>query len=430
MLAGDASTAAVESYVSAVYRDLLHRPADVASLAYWTSRIEQGQPITRFATEIAHSHEFYSTLIADDYRAILGRNVDDTGLNYWLGFLDAGMSDAQFEAELSATDEFFQRAGGTDETFIQGLYQNMLGRSVDVDAQHFWLEQMQAGASRAEISRDLAFSPERREQRVAQDYADVLHQAPDPQGLVYWSRQLAGGLSNEDLSAAFASSHVYFNEQSGQPITTVPLAPDDSEWRSELAQIDAQAQAADPPVLFVGDSITANWTVGPGLPVWNQVFAPLGAMQAGIYGDETQGVLWRLDHSELSNLHPKLVVLMIGTNNLTEGDSPADVAQGIEAIVTRLRQLYPDAHLALMGVLPRGATADDPLRQAVDQVNSRIQGLADGVHVTYVDFSSSLLNPDGTFRPGTMLPGLIHIDLPGYAAWTSAIMPEVKAALG
>ena len=43
-------------------------------------------------------------------------------------------------------------------------------------------------------------------------------------------------------------------------------------------------------VVFLGDSITQGW-LGEGLPVWNESYAKLGAVNLGIGGDEVQHVL-------------------------------------------------------------------------------------------------------------------------------------------
>src|SRR4051812_11010904 len=62
----------------------------------------------------------------------------------------------------------------------------------------------------------------------------------------------------------------------------------------------ATAARGGNPVVFLGDSITYRWGdaghVGPGASAWQQAFAPLGAANFGINGDQTGNVLWRVDH--------------------------------------------------------------------------------------------------------------------------------------
>jgi beta-glucosidase len=421
---------ALDGYVASIYQDLLHRPVDAAGQAYWVDRIDQGAPLDRVAAAFVHGGEHFSALIESTYQSALGRAPGPQELNYWVAAFQGGMSDEQFEASVFSSDEFRQRAGASDAAFIDGIYQSLFGRSADPSAQAFWNEQLATGASWSVVAEQLTHSVEREQRRVEDDYADVLHAPGDPEGIAYWTEQLIAGLSNEDLLTQFASSHAYFERQTGQPIATVPLASDFGSWQSDVAAIDARVGQSRPDLLFVGDSITANWNAAEGAGVWTGVYAARNAAQAGVFGDETQGLLWRLEHTALANLNPKLVVLLIGTNNLTEGDSPADVAAGIQAVVQTLRQNYPNAKILLMGVLPRGASADDPLREAAAATNQLIVGLADGQHVDYVDLWPSLLYPDGAVQPGVMLPGLIHLDTIGYQKWAAAIEPLVRATIG
>ncbi|CAG7705891.1 unnamed protein product, partial [Allacma fusca] len=86
-------------------------------------------------------------------------------------------------------------------------------------------------------------------------------------------------------------------------------------------------------VLFYGDSITEGWN-GAGKPVYDKEYAPLGTANYGIFGDKTEHVLWRIINGEVEGLHPKVIVLKIGTNN--EEDTVDNIVRGITAIVQEL----------------------------------------------------------------------------------------------
>src|SRR5512145_456310 len=113
-------------------------------------------------------------------------------------------------------------------------------------------------------------------------------------------------------------------------------------------------------IYFEGDSITRRWgaTDYPELLAnWNQNFFGWNAANFGWGADRTQNILWRLEHGELDGVHPKVIVLLAGTNNV--GAQPRDeqtideIAGGIKAIVDLCRQKAPDATVVVTAIFPR-----------------------------------------------------------------------------
>ena len=109
---------------------------------------------------------------------------------------------------------------------------------------------------------------------------------------------------------------------------------------------------------------------------------------------------------------PKVVVLMIGTNNLRT-DTVADIDKGTEAIVNRVRTKHPTTKVLLLGVLPMGVDPKDPmiagLRQKVIEINERLKAFADGSSVVFLDFGDKLLNKDGTTSAAMRADG-VHLE--------------------
>jgi lysophospholipase L1-like esterase len=68
-------------------------------------------------------------------------------------------------------------------------------------------------------------------------------------------------------------------------------------------------------VLFLGDSTTDFWRRDNVEEIWAN-FNRYASANFGISGDKTQHVLWRIENGELNNIKPKVVLIMIGTNNL------------------------------------------------------------------------------------------------------------------
>jgi lysophospholipase L1-like esterase len=174
-------------------------------------------------------------------------------------------------------------------------------------------------------------------------------------------------------------------------------------------------------LIFDGDSITDNWQ-GSGKEVWKARYGALKATDFGISGDKVQHVLWRLQHGELDGQNPKLIMLMIGTNN--RGENPKEVADGIKLVLNEYETRCPNAHILLLGVFPRGAAANNPDRDWIAKVNALISTYDDGKRVTYLDFGAKFLQPDGTLT-AEIMPDFLHPSAKGYEIWADAIQPVI-----
>jgi lysophospholipase L1-like esterase len=190
-----------------------------------------------------------------------------------------------------------------------------------------------------------------------------------------------------------------------------------------------QAKAGGFDVLFLGDSITANWA-GPGKAAWDKVIAPFTAANFGFPGDKTEDVLWRLDNGELAGaLAPKVIVLMLGTNNTRlRKDPPESIAAGIGAIVDRLYQRFPKTPVLLFAIFPHGATPEDPVRKNNEATNALLARFEGWHNMRYRNINAKLLEADGTL-PQEMMPDLLHPGPKGYEIWAAALEPELRMLL-
>jgi GDSL-like Lipase/Acylhydrolase family len=153
-------------------------------------------------------------------------------------------------------------------------------------------------------------------------------------------------------------------------------APTPSPYPSALERLKWINQAVNSTrysMLIFGDSLTEGWDA----TVWERSQAPRGALNAGVSGDRTDHLLWRLQHGNLAGPQPKAVVQLIGTNDLAYGRSPELTADGIRANLEMLRQRLPEARILLLGLLPREESPSALLRVEVAQVNRLIRDCAD-----------------------------------------------------
>jgi lysophospholipase L1-like esterase len=176
-------------------------------------------------------------------------------------------------------------------------------------------------------------------------------------------------------------------------------------------------------VLFLGDSITERFP-HDAPQVWRDNMVPRGVLDAGVSGDRTEHLLWRMQHGNLAGPPPAGVVVLIGTNDLGHGRPPEDAAEGIRADLLYLRQHLPDARILLLGLWPRAASPDARLRRATIAVNRLIHNCGDNGAVAYADIGGVLLDPQGRLTR-EISPDLLHFSPAGYAR----LMPSLDAQI-
>lgn len=185
-------------------------------------------------------------------------------------------------------------------------------------------------------------------------------------------------------------------------------------------------------LVFVGDSITHFWEREGdwGMPVWERYYGHRKALNLGFGGDRTEWVNWRLQNGEVAGLDPKLVVLMIGTNNTHVGqDAPEQTFAGIQSNLRTIQHQLPNAKILLLSIFPRGEGPEDPLRQRNEQVNAMLPALAAAdPMVVHLDINEAFLDEAGRL-PRELMPDLLHPNTEGYKVWAAAMEPTLSALL-
>jgi lysophospholipase L1-like esterase len=129
----------------------------------------------------------------------------------------------------------------------------------------------------------------------------------------------------------------------------------------------------------------------------------------------------------LDGLNPDWVVLNIGTNNFAgtqhaRASTPAQVVDGVAAIIDQVRDKSPKSRIILMAIFPRGAQSDNGFRVLINEANVLLrQHFVSMQGVTFLDIGDKFLQPDGTL-PKEMMPDGTHPSDDGYKVWASALI--------
>lgn len=204
------------------------------------------------------------------------------------------------------------------------------------------------------------------------------------------------------------------------------------DWNARHAAVVTLMRERRPEIVMIGDSITHFWGGDPvggrrtAPEQWDRVFAGRRVVNLGYGWDRTENVLWRLTHGEFDDVAPAVAVVLIGTNNIGR-NSPDEIAAGVEAICSAIRERSPHTRILLLGLLPRGERPN-PARDAVGDVNRRLAALEGRRGITYLDIGASFLSTDGTISKDVMYD-FLHPSARGYELWASAMSATLERLL-
>lgn len=229
-----------------------------------------------------------------------------------------------------------------------------------------------------------------------------------------------------------------------QPTGAKPARPDasaaiekkdaDGRFRKMHESFLARGKAGPIGLLFLGDSITQGWTKAP--DVWKEHYEQYQPANFGIGGDQTQHVIWRIENGELDGINPKLVVLMLGTNN-TGTHTADEIAAANRKIVSLIRAKLPQTKVLVLAIFPRGprkdkagnVTDDGVARMAIiREVNRQLAQLDDGRQVRFLDINAKFLDANGRI-PDSLMPDQLHPNAAGYKIWAEAMQPTLTALM-
>lgn len=237
------------------------------------------------------------------------------------------------------------------------------------------------------------------------------------------------------LSLVFFITHLANAQDSVKDFASTRPEVQDAAWAKDWwmprheEKLAALKDVEGVDLLMIGDSITHSWETS-GKKVWDEFYSNRRAFNIGFSGDRTEQVIWRLRNGEVEGIEPKLIVLMIGTNNTGHRQDPAEeTVAGITAILEELENRLPDSKVLLLAIFPRGKSPTDPLRMLNKEINSQLERLADEDRVHFLNINDRFLQDDGSLSK-TIMPDLLHPNEAGYQIWAEAMEPKIAAMLG
>jgi len=169
-------------------------------------------------------------------------------------------------------------------------------------------------------------------------------------------------------------------------------------------------------IIFLGNSIT---DIGE----WAELWQNPNVKNRGISGDNTFGVLARLD--EVLSSKPRMVFVMIGINDIARNIPDSVILFNYQRILQRVKTESPATKLVFQSVLPTNNNYTEfknhqNKTEHILAVNKGLQELCAKESITFVDLYPHFINAEGKLDPRYTNDGL-HLTGEGYILWKSVL---------
>jgi lysophospholipase L1-like esterase len=220
---------------------------------------------------------------------------------------------------------------------------------------------------------------------------------------------------------------------------TIPVQKLESDfynWHQRHKEVLGLIKKKPVDLIFIGDSITHMFggvpksRIARGSRIWKEYYGHRNAINMGFGWDRTQNVLWRLENGGLEGILPKVAVVLIGTNNMTgtknaRENSPAEIAEGVEAICKTIHKKVPKCKILLLGVIPRGGGR---FIKPIKETNDMLALLGENGLITFLNMGEQLGGRDGMPRKELMNDNA-HPNAAGYQVWAETMEPVLSKLL-
>lgn len=205
---GSAVTAGTISFANGTFTVAgSHTYASSARFPVKITITDVGGASTVVQSLVGHGHaDDFEVFVTQAFEDVLLRAPDTAGLAFWVNALQSGLPRSNLSNLLTTSDEYL-----TDR--IQKAYNDFLARSPDSAGLAFWLSQMKHGLTDEQLEAGFIGSAEffahgggNNRSWVNEMYFDLLGRAPDAQGEDFWVNALAQGANRAGVAAGFAAS--------------------------------------------------------------------------------------------------------------------------------------------------------------------------------------------------------------------------------
>ena len=203
------------------------------------------------------------------------------------------------------------------------------------------------------------------------------------------------------------------------PVLKEPNSQDFLNIHNHHLELEKNSSGKNVDLVFLGDSITNFFDRN----IFNKYFGEFNALNYGIGADQTQHVLYRVNNGLFDIVKPKVVVLLIGINNI--GNEPSNVAKGILKIMSNILEKSPNTKILLLSILPYFEIVNGKERQYIKDVNEIIKQYNNNKNIYYLNIGKHFINEDETLKYELYMSDHLHLSTEGYEVFAESIIMSI-----
>jgi streptogramin lyase len=200
------ATTATQASIEALYHNILGRNGEPAGMTNWENELAAGQTITQIAEQFYQTTEYETDVVKSYYKSFLGRTGSPIEIASWVGKLAAGEGE-DVVADQFLTSPEYNADHADNASYINSLYQKVLGRDATHAEVASWTQLMSSGTTRSSFAAQVVDSTEAYLREIDADYNIILGRVGDSNGINQWVTELQQGkMTLNQVSASFFGS--------------------------------------------------------------------------------------------------------------------------------------------------------------------------------------------------------------------------------
>lgn len=230
------------AWVSHAYKRVMGHNPTSNEVAFVATGLSNRQDYMTILSVFANSDKRIQIEVSETYTRLLDRQPSATNLNYWVSYTKKN-SLPKMAASIAASPEYFTSNGGTNESYVQAVFSDMLLRSADTTSLNYWTNRLDNGDNRWQVALHVGSSAEARDRAADRLFQLVLGRAADKSGRAWIADKIRaeGALNASRYLAVNNEFWAQAQRAAGLPVTTMPgpckpLPPTPTRWQPPVGK--------------------------------------------------------------------------------------------------------------------------------------------------------------------------------------------------